>query len=132
MLRLTSCALAFILPTVAMAQTAPRGAPIPYRAHSTRLGLPTPRVHFGPSANGATPRPTRMTSTSQTDSSSGGARGAKRGFLIGAALGFASVYLICDGASCRDSPGRRFRHGLSAAAVDGAVGALIGWKIGSR
>ena len=59
------------------------------------------------------------------------ARGQKKGFLCGAAIGFPLAYLICDGASCNISALKRFGTALEVSALYGGIGALIGRKVGS-
>lgn len=117
--------------TIANAQLSP---PIPdARLHLTLSypagGVPSSGWHstmLDSHTSVATPR------AAAGDSSSSGSNGAKKGFIIGAAVGFASRYLICDGASCRQTNLHRFGTAVIAAVVDGAVGALIGWKVSSK
>lgn len=58
------------------------------------------------------------------------ALGAKTGALWGAGIGLAAPYLLCDGAACRFSPLQRFGYALYSAALNGGLGAFIGWRIG--
>ena len=96
-------------------------ADVPRSALFRSIDIPRPHssAMFGSRAEGS-------------DTSSRASHGARNGFLLGAAIGFTTAYLVCDGASCHWSPLERLRYALFAAAVDGAIGALIGWKIGSH